>query len=290
MTIFNLPPNSSPSCAEHKPFHPNQHTMKSLKNVFPFVLLLMLVACEEEGEVEKMIPCIPSGLSEHVLAFYPFSNGSLDDISGDNHNLSNTTTARSTTDRAGNADCAYEFVNLPTSSEFLTTTQTAFLNGLDEFSISLWYQPKDSSNNLGRYESLVNRDLGLSCPDRNGQWSLGLYDCRKAVFGRTNSVWDKNLVISDCEEEFLNRTGQWFHVVATFKQDGVEMKLYRNRTLQETSTGAAACSSGTPTYQDMGDLFVGKDFTGKIDDVILFKKALSQQDVDALYAMDACCE
>jgi hypothetical protein len=37
-------------------------------------------------------------------------------------------------------------------------------------------------------------------------------------------------------------------------------------------------------------LFIGKDFTGCIDDVIIFNKKLSQSDVDVLFNLTTCCE
>lgn len=264
--------------------------MKKLKIIFPFALLILLIACGKDDGTKKEIPCIPSGLGNDVIAFYPFSNGSLNDIAGNSQNLSNPTTASPTSDRNGNANCAYEFDNMPTSSEFLTTTNTTYLNGLNEFSISLWYLPKDTSRSGGDFESLINRDLGISCPDRNGQWSVGLYDCRKAVFGRTNSVWDMNITNFDCQQEIIARTDTWNHIVATFNQSGVEMKIYRNGILQESSVGNGNCGSGSPSYQDIGDLFLGKDYTGKIDDVIIFNKTLSQQEVNSLFSMESCCD
>lgn len=263
--------------------------MKKLKMILWFALLILYTSCGEDEEIEKEIPCIPKGLGNNIIAFYPFSNGSLNDIAGNNQNLSNSTTARATSDRNGNANCAFEFDNLPTSNEFLTTANTKFLNGLNEFSISLWYLPKDTSRSSGYFESLINRDLGSSCPNRNGQWSIGLYDCRRAVFGRTNSVWDKYITNFDCKQEIITRTDTWNHIVATFKQSGLEMKIYRNGILQGSSVGNTTCASGTPNYQDIGDLFIGKDYTGKIDDIIIFNKALSQQEVNSLFNMETCC-
>ncbi len=130
----------------------------------------------------------------------------------------------------------------------------------------------------------------MSCPDRMGQWAVGLYDCRRAVFGRTNSVWDQQISLSGCVDEIQLRTGTWSHLVATFNLQNLEMKIYRNGILQNTSTGNTTCASGIPTYQDIGDLYVGKDFTGKIDDIILFNKSLTQQEINSLLNMGSCCE
>jgi len=267
--------------------------MKQLRKILFITLLILVASCGKDddiNDIEKGIPCIPSGLENDVIAFYPFSNGSLNDISGNSENLSNSTTASATSDRNGNANCAFEFDNMPTSSEFLTTTNTTFLNGLNEFSISLWYMPQNTSRSGGDIESLINRDLGFSCPDRNGQWSVGLFDCRKAVFARTNSVWDQNITNFDCEQEVIVRTDTWSHLVGTFNQNNLEMKIYRNGILQDSSIGNASCGSGIPSYQDIGDLFLGKDYTGKIDDVIIFDKSLSQLEVNSLFNMEPCCD
>ncbi|MBL7755371.1 MAG: LamG domain-containing protein [Chitinophagaceae bacterium] len=257
---------------------------------FNMALLPFIFSCRKERQVTKDIPCIPAGLDNHVIAFYSFANGSLNDLSGGNHHLTNSTNAQPTTDRNGTVDCAYEFTNTPVSNQFLHLTNTSFLNALNEFSVSVWYQALDSSSVPVKYESLVQRGTGFSCPDRIGQWSVGLYDCRKAVFGRTNSVWDQQLSASSCDDEYKLRTGVWVHLAATFKLQNLEMKIYRNGVLQNTSIGTANCSSGVPLYQDIGDLFVGQHFTGKLDDLVLFNKALTAQEVNGMMNIGTCCE
>lgn len=264
--------------------------MKRFLIFYCFALIAIFSSCRKEPQIAKDVPCIPSGLDNHVIAFYSFANGSLNDLSVGNHHLTNTTNAHSTTDRNGNSDCAFEFTNLPLSNEYLHNTNTSFLNALNEFSISLWYQPQDSNRTAHQYESLIHRGTGMSCPDRMGQWAVGLYDCRRAVFGRTNSVWDQQISLSGCVDEIQLRTGTWAHLVATFNLQNLEMKIYRNGILQNTSTGNTTCASGIPTYQDIGDLYVGKDFTGKIDDIILFNKSLTQQEINSLLNMGSCCE
>ena len=268
--------------------------MKLNTSIYLIGLILIISSCKQNEDMPEPAPepilCIPSGLEGNVIAFYPFTNGSLDDISGNDENLTNTTTAGPTSDRNGNSSCAYVFNNDFSSTEFITTSNTVFLNNLSEFSVSLWYQPMSIIRDYGKLESLINRGAGKSCPDRNGQWSIGLYDCRKAVFGRTNSVWDHDLTNFNCQEEIDLRTNEWTHLVATFKQTGVEMKIYRNGVIQESTMGEADCSSGVPSVEDVGDLFLGKDYTGKIDDVIIFNKELTQQEVNLLFDMDVCCE
>ena len=258
-------------------------------------LILMFTACDKDQDpnepAENDIPCLPANLETNVLAFYPFSNGSINDFSGNNRHLTNTTTAAPSVDRNGNQDCAYEFDLQAANAEFLTTVNTNFLNNLNEFSISLWYQPLDPTRGGGEFEVLACRDFGSKVPNRYGWWSVGLYDCRRAVFGRANSVWDQVITANpfDCEQEVILRTNTWHHLVATLDITNDEMKIYRDGVLQET----APINSTGPTQfivQDMGDLFFGVDYTGRLDDIILYSKVLDQAEVNQLKELEGCCE
>jgi len=237
-----------------------------------------------EGET-----CIPEDLKQGMIAFYTFGSGSLQDKSGNGHHLINGTGALSGSDRAGNSNCAFVFKNTSGEGQVLSSPHPDFLNGLNAFSVSLWYQPSDALRADGAFETLLSRDSGISCPDKDGQWSLATYDCGRVVFGRTNSVWDV-MTSGSCEGEIIKRTQHWHHIVATFDNNGELMNLYQNGEHQESSSGSAQCSDGTPVVQDTGDLFIGRNFTGKIDDVIIYNRVLSPADVVRLSKMNACCQ
>lgn len=230
---------------------------------------------------------IPANLNLGLIAYYPFNSGSINDFSGNNNNLSNTNGAISVNDRNGNSNCAFEFDNLPSSNnQFLTASNTSFLNGLTEYSISLWYKPLDTTRQVGEYEGLINRGLGPSCPDRLGQWSLGLYDCRKAVFARENSIWQ---ISSPCD--VVSNTNSWHHLVATYNQVGNTIKLYKDGILQDTATGQASCGTSPITSSDIGDLFIGKYFTGVIDDIFIYNREINQSEVNQLFNLgSSCCQ
>ena len=67
------------------------------------------------------------------------------------------------------------------------------------------------------------------------------------------------------------------------------MAIYRDGILQELSTGNVSCGSGIPNIQDIGDLFIGRDYTGKLDDLIIFNKYLNQQEINLLFTLTPCC-
>lgn len=254
-----------------------------------FLLSCYLVSCGGDDDLFRN-ECIPSDLQNGIIAFYPFMNGSLQDESSNSHDLTNPTAANTTSDRFGNPSCAYYFDNSNASDTyFLTTINTNFLNNLSAFSVSVWYQPIDSSRSGGDFEVLVSRGEEGRCPDRHGEWSVGLYDCRRAVFGHDNSVWAQDVTnpFTSCEAEINALTGKWHHVVA-IKDDDL-YQIYFDGVLNETASGAASCSVNYMA-QDMGDLFIGKLFKGKIDDIIIYNRSLSQQEVTSLFALEPCCQ
>lgn len=256
--------------------------MTYTKRIFPIAVLLVLGACNKNKPVE--LGCIPSDLAPAVIAYYPFSDGSLLDYSGREHHLTNIGGAVAAADRDGNATCAYEFDNLPTASQFLVHNNPSFLNGLREFSISLWYMPIDPSRDGGLYETLIARDSLQQAPDRSGQWAIGLYDCRKATFGRTNSVWQDG-PSGTCEEIIAANTEIWKHIVVTCNTIDETSKMYLDGHLQESQSG----NSGSYTAPEIGDLFLGRNFTGRLDDVIIFNSVLSKSEVKDLFKTVPCC-
>jgi Concanavalin A-like lectin/glucanases superfamily len=241
--------------------------------------------CKKGEKPIDPLSCLPANLQNGVIAFYPFSNGSLNDVIN-SHNLTNTTTAKPSSDRAGNAKCAFEFKNFPSGNEFLNVKNPTFLDNQTNFSISLWYMPLDTNVYSGVYQGLVTRDTSAQSGDKYGKWSLGLYDCRRAVFGSNcGIVWDNSQYLKDCEPSFY--TNKWHHLVAIYNNNRVT--VFRNGIISTelTSGNTLPCLFAG---QDIGDLFIGKGFTGVIDDVILYNRELTLSEVKQLQNLPACCE
>ncbi len=255
-------------------------------NLIVALIAMGIIGCTDEETTSITADCLSANLQTGIIAFYPFNNGSLIDESLQGNDLINNTNATSTSDRNGNPNCAYTFDNSQAIEEFLTTSNSAFLNNLTNFSVSLWYQPNDTSRDDGKYEILLSRGDASHCPDRRGEWSVGLYDCRRAVFGHNNSVW-ANRPLIDCDEELKQLTDEWHHVVAVKNND--EYKIYFNGILNESATGNANCTN-LHLAQDIGDLFLGKFYTGKIDDVIIYNRVVSDQEVTELFQLETCCD
>ncbi len=115
-----------------------------------FVSILLFFGCNNSDEQPNILlqDCLTTNLQNGVVAFYPFNNGSINDESGNNNHLSNTTTANATVDRNGNLNCAFQFNS--GNDEFLTFINPVFLNDLQNgsFSISLWYLSENEGGGL----------------------------------------------------------------------------------------------------------------------------------------------
>lgn len=265
-----------------------------MKKVLLGLLVIGFLSCGCEDEVTPndelgfTIDCLSTNLQKDVIAFYPFSNGSLEDNTAESHDLLNTTSAAPTEDRDGNSKCAYIFDNASSPDEFLTTADSDFLDDLSEFSISLWYQPLNKSIQGQNIQGMFSRGNKTRCPNRMGEWSASLFDCRIAVFGHDNSAWADSVTdFSDgCVGEVEALVDKWHHFVGI--KNGNDYMIYFNGVLTETKTGDASCGN-FQAAQNIGDVFVGYNFTGRIDDIILYKRELSQMEVEELFELEACC-
>jgi hypothetical protein len=242
-----------------------------------------IFCCGAPPPTQQLCNTLTGSLPNGVLAFYPFGNGSLADVSGNGNNLSNSTGAFPTPDRNNNLKCAYRFSN----TDFLTTTASAFLNSLttSPFSISLWYQPIGTRPG-GSYELLVGRgSTGLHCPDTWGEWSVGLYDCRKAVVGFDQySHWQAPLAGIGCDSAMAVISNTWHHLA--FVYDGSTYTVYIDGIANSSSSGPCGAMSA-----NIGPLVLGVDYNGDLDDIVIYNRTISAAEVTALRSLNgSCCD
>jgi hypothetical protein len=80
-----------------------------MKYIYTIILAIAFLACSDDDTTspEDKI-CIPEGLQENLIAFYPFSDGSIENtVDGSTpDNMNNATPGE---DRDGNANCAFSF-------------------------------------------------------------------------------------------------------------------------------------------------------------------------------------
>lgn len=198
-----------------------------------------------------------------LVAHYTFSGNANDSSGVGNHGFVNGPML--TTDRFGNTNSAYSFNG---SSDYINVLQ---LNGLSttsnsSISFSVWIlssgHPTDINTKV--FESLTSApdEFFLNAKKNGDKYSLDfcLHD---------HIATSLDLIYN-----------QWYHVVGTY--DGFDQKIYVNGILSNTQ-------SWSNTFPISGQFYIGKDLTagqyfyGKIDDINLYNRTLSNSEIDSLY-------
>jgi hypothetical protein len=213
-----------------------------------------------------------SFITNGLVAYYPF-NGNANDASGNSNNAT-TVQATLTSDRYGNPNQAYSFNGTNSYIGFskLPTTQ------IDNWSLVTWMKPA-SLNQIGVWIAL-GYDDGYT---GNG-YAFGITG---PLFGTTgNQLWACFGGINRYPGGFVfTSTNLWYQVVM-IRNSGVTT-LYVNGVL--TSTNNITDTPLTPTTFRIGGENGLRFFNGAIDDVRIYNRALSSNEVAQLYAIEEYC-
>ncbi|MFD1631594.1 LamG-like jellyroll fold domain-containing protein [Pseudopedobacter beijingensis] len=260
-----------------------------LKLAFLSVLVLGMSACKKDKEPsrEDCDDQIVNNYNNGLVAYYKFPGGSLDDFSGNNHHGNVFGNVVPTTNAAGTANCAVRFNG--TDNDYIkVNSHTDFdFDGSTPISIVLWYKPEDIGTG-SKYQLLFSRGTGPHCPDTYGEFSLGLYDNLKPVFGyNQHSVWDSHVhtITNDVYNYYLNEG--WQNLIAIYDPASSDSwKIYRDGNLSDNEGGLCG-----PAINLSGDLYIGRDFKGSIDDIKVYSRALSAAEINFMKSyVSPCCE
>jgi hypothetical protein len=218
-------------------------------------------------------PVAWADLNDGLVAHYPF-DGNANDASG-NGNDGVVVGATLTIDRFNKASSAYNFDGQDDYIEIPNTDNMFDLVGA--WSISTWVKSSvtgDQRSNpivwkIGR--NGLNEDTFYMAKSDN-RFSVGLE--------RASDGYD----FSSASAEHTTNT--FYHVVGTY--DGKNLKVYVNGVLEKTSeigfinayVGPAPLRIGNILHSNHGKKGV---FEGTIDDIRIYKRALSEDEIKALY-------
>jgi gliding motility-associated-like protein len=238
-----------------------------VKRTIAFICLSMIISINS-----FLIAQIPTN---GLLNFYPF-NGNANDESG-NGNNGTVHGATLTTDRCGRSDSAYYFngtdsyINIPIAG--LTINQYTYAlwallisypiaDGDRETCISIGSLSGDQYINYGYFYTSLNVYNG---------WGCGGYNIGSRQFGMAQGITPE--------------INQWYFLVAT--REANKMKLYINGILVATDSLPGIIHP----YYGIGPIkaFIGERFNftlpfhGKIDDIILYNRPLTETEILNLY-------
>ncbi|MBF0623838.1 MAG: LamG domain-containing protein [Magnetococcales bacterium] len=208
-----------------------------------------------------------------TLVRYTFT-GNEEDWSGNTYDGSLPASPKDptlTTDRFGVSVRAYSFDSDVGDEDYISRTPTSNYVKEDSYSVSLWFNTSTSSTGLFSVTD------GL--PGAMSNWDRDLYldssgnVCARVWTGTSNYL---------CSSGTDYSSGNHYHVVHVL--DGTTQYLYINGSLANSSNvGASTFTSETHIIIGWGFGTSPAFFSGTIDDVRVYNRALSAEEVKALY-------
>ncbi len=196
-----------------------------------------------------------------LVAYYPF-NGNANDESwnGNNAAVSGSTL---TSDRFGNSASSYSFDGINDGINYGTLNIP-----VNSFSASLWFNPKafESSDEL-LYDANATNGFNIFLEPGN--------ELNFMVIASSSSA---NRIRYNLGQNVLN---QWIHVVAV--SDNGNIKLYINGTLQVSQDGIIGVNSTSALFSGYDYVANNYYFNGHLDDIRLYNRSLSADEVLSLY-------
>ena len=199
-----------------------------------------------------------------LVAFYPF-NGNANDVSGNGKNGTNNG-ATLTTDRFSNPNSAYGFNG---TSNYLNMG-TYLLNAPSSYSISCWAKFAAPNNFSYLYSQATNGEIQMFT---TGNGNVGTW----SKLSNGGSVSAETVIID---------TINWHHIVGIYDGTNSVVKIFMNGNLLDS----ASIPAGVNIASHTGSALIGRQsqlsanfFNGKLDDIGIWNRALTQTEVSSLY-------
>ncbi|MDA7777689.1 thrombospondin type 3 repeat-containing protein, partial [Flavobacteriaceae bacterium] len=233
-------------------------------------------------------------IEDSLVAWYPF-NGNANDESGNNLNLQIYGPSLSS-DRFNNPNESFIFDGVQNSAEYLKLSDINTLKN-NEFTYSVWFNslefyPETPTTDPYDYNNLNLQ--GLISLNSDNDWDIGpalslkLKNSSNSIIRVTSWSNTNTSTPNKTSSSNLNASveiNKWYHLVYTYYNGNG--KVYVNGVLKETF-------SSTIDYNLQNDLIIGGQrngtnmdvmggFNGKIDDIGIWSKALTQEEVIQIY-------
>lgn len=207
--------------------------------------------------------------SNGLVGYWPFNGNANDESGNGNNGTPNGTTL--TTDRFGNANSAYNFDGFLNNIEI---PQNANLNLTQSMSISMWFklEPKIGISGAGHHLIVKGSNFTneYSIVVSNDELNIGFN--KQGV--QPIAISPVNMIDYDV----------WYQVVAVYNYPTAYIYINGN-IVSQGDISAPFSSSNSSLYLGTINGNQGADFVtkGKIDDVGIWNRALSQQEITNMY-------
>ena len=216
---------------------------------------------------------VSGSLVNGLVAYYPFC-GNANDQSGNGLN-GVVNGAILTSDRFGNTNNAYSFNG---TSDFIKVLDNDLLDLTQNLTLSAWISP----NSVVNEQAIIGKG---KIPSQTGYSLL-----HNVLIPEKTGISIQNQPIPVSEAHINSSTlnlNTWYNLIGTY--NGSQLKLYLNGALVNTISTSLQLMPNSLT-----DLFIGCElsgfrfFNGKIDDVGVWNRALTQQEVTQIYNQNQC--
>jgi gliding motility-associated-like protein len=240
--------------------------MKTHLSKFTILFLILLFSgLNVLGQVPNYVP------TNGLVAYWPFNGNANDESGNGNHGTVNGATL--TTDRFGVANKAYFFSSSGCSTRIdASVNTTSIQTGL---TISIWV--------LKSGNGCIGPRLFEFWPGNNGpgiaQWGWDNSTTLIGMGSQTSSGFNCNFGVP------IKPVNQWTHLVYT--NNGTVGKFYQDGILLGTvnSTGNPILASSLAMGRMNHPAYDA--FNGKLDDMCIWNRALTQQEISALHTSNA---
>ena len=230
------------------------------------ILFLLFLKNDIAAQVNCNQCVISNPINNGLIACYPFSGNSQDQSGFNNHGTNYGATL--TTDRFGNPNSAYYFDG---NSYILAPNSVSLSSPTNNLTMMFWVNISNWSPYFTQnYASVICKsNSSLNCQYRSSLTPDGISQINN------NNLWSLTGTTIN-----LN---QWYFVVVVVS--GNTCKLYINGILvsQGSSAGSFPFSSNNPLYIGRDDAGTLDYYTGKIDDIRIYNRSLTNNEIFAIY-------
>ena len=241
---------------------------------------------DKKGNASPISKEMQAQLRKGLVAYYPF-NGNANDESG-NGNDGEEKGVTLTTDRHGNSNSAYSFDG---ENDYIKIADS---NSLDvkHITITSWVKLDPENRVMCLLAKKLEADAGkgsqyaifLNTETPNPEWGSILFQHRTVSSGAPR--------LSPQKPRPFNGRGEWSHLVVTL--DDKQRVIYINgEKFYAKANVEGGAIIDAPVAFTRGSLRIGKEwdahpfwFSGSIDDLRIYNRALSVDEIEALYNLE----